>query len=288
LTLVSNLRDERMPQKSILITGCSSGIGHDAAHRLHRRGWRVFASCRAEEDCVRLRAEGLDSPRLDYADEASIRACLDEVLQKTGGTLDAVFNNGAFGIPGAVEDVPRAALREIFETNLFGPHDLTRAVIPVMRAQGYGRIVNCSSVLGYTCYPWRGAYVATKYGMEGLTDTLRNELRGSPIHVILIEPGLITTKFGQNSGKNFDRWIDWETSVHAGTYRAKLLPKRDGANPNARLEVPASAVTEKLIRALEDSRPRPRYKVTRLAHVADLLRRLLPTRATDWIIRRTS
>lgn len=277
-----------MSQKSVLITGCSSGIGYDAAITLARRGWHVFASCRARADCERLQGDGLDSPHLDYADPDSIAACLDHVLLQTGGTLDAVFNNGAFGIPGAVEDVSREALREIFETNLFGPHDLTRRVIPVMRAQGFGRIVNCSSVLGYTSYPWRGAYVATKYGMEGLTDTLRHELYGTPIQVVLIEPGLITTKFGENSGRNFDRWIDWEQSVHADTYRAKLLPKRDGANPNARLEVPASAVTAKLIRALEDVRPRPRYKVTRLAHLADVLRRILPTRASDWIVRKAS
>jgi len=277
-----------MSRKSILITGCSSGIGYDAAHALARRGWRVFASCRAQADCERLRTEGLDSPQLDYADPDSIAACVEYVLEQTGGTLGAVFNNGAFGIPGAVEDVSREALRKIFETNLFGPHDLTRRVLPVMRAQGHGRIVNCSSVLGYTSYPWRGPYVATKYGMEGLTDTLRNELHGTPIHVVLIEPGLITTKFGENSGKNFDRWIDWEHSVHVDAYRAKLLPKRDGSNPNARLEVPASAVTAKLIRALEDFRPRPRYKVTRLAHIADVLRRLLPTRAADWIVRKAS
>jgi len=277
-----------MTQKSILITGCSSGIGYDAAHSLKTRGWRVFASCRAETDCARLRAEGLDSPQLDYDDPDSIGAALDQVLTATGGTLNAVFNNGAYGIPGAVEDVPRDALRAIFETNLFGPHDLTRRVLPVMRRQGHGRIINCSSVLGYTSYPWRGAYVATKFAMEGLTDAMRNELRGTPIKVILIEPGLITTKFGENSGRNLDRWIDWQSSAQIDIYREKLLAKRDGVNPHAHLEVPASHVTAKLIHALESYRPRPRYKVTRLAHVADILRRVLPTPATDWIISRVS
>jgi NAD(P)-dependent dehydrogenase (short-subunit alcohol dehydrogenase family) len=155
----------RVTQKSILITGCSSGIGLDAARSLHARGWRVFATCRAETDCERLRGEGLDSFVLDYADEASIEAAVAEVLARTGGTLDALFNNGAFACPGAVEDVPRAALRAIFEVNLFGYHDLTRRVIPVMRAQGHGRIINCSSVLGLVGMRWRGAYVATKFAM---------------------------------------------------------------------------------------------------------------------------
>jgi len=275
-----------MAQKSVLITGCSSGIGYDAAHTLSRRGWRVFASCRAAADCERLRAEGLESPQLDYEDAASIKAALAEVLAATGGTLDALYNNGAYGIPGLVEDMPREALRAIFEANLIGPHDLTRRVIGVMRAQGHGRIVNCSSVLGFTTYPWRGAYVATKFALEGLTDTLRIEMRGTPIHVSLIEPGLITTKFGENSSRNFERWIDWQASARADDYRGTLLRKAGGGNPHAGLEVPASAVTAKLIHALEAPRPRARYMVTRLAYVANGLRRLLPTRAADWLISR--
>ncbi|MDP2738404.1 MAG: SDR family NAD(P)-dependent oxidoreductase, partial [Pseudorhodobacter sp.] len=130
-------------QKTILITGCSSGIGYDAAHALHARGWRVFATCRAEADCERLRGEGLESFALDLASETSLAAAVAEVVGRTGGTLDALYNNGAFACPGAVEDLPRDALREIFETNVFGTHELTRRVIPLMRAQGHGRIINC-------------------------------------------------------------------------------------------------------------------------------------------------
>ncbi len=277
-----------MSQKSVLITGCSSGIGYDAAITLARRGWHVFASCRARADCERLQGEGLDSPHLDYADPDSIAACLDHVLLQTGGTLDAVFNNGAFGIPGAVEDVSREALREIFETNLFGPHDLTRRVIPVMRAQGHRTDRQLLFGAGLYQLSLAGRLCGDEIRHGGADGHAAHELHGTPIQVVLIEPGLITTKFGENSGRNFDRWIDWEQSVHADTYRAKLLPKRDGANPNARLEVPASAVTAKLIHALEDVRPRPRYKVTRLAHLADVLRRILPTRASDWIVRKAS
>jgi NAD(P)-dependent dehydrogenase (short-subunit alcohol dehydrogenase family) len=159
------LAGQAMTTKSILITGCSSGIGLDAARTLSARGWRVFATCRQEADCEKLRAEGLESFRLDYADEASIAEAVAEVLTRTGGTLDAVFNNGAFACPGAVEDLPRGALREIFEVNLFGYHDLARRLIPAMRAQGAGRIINCSSVLGLVGMKWRGAYVATKFAM---------------------------------------------------------------------------------------------------------------------------
>lgn len=161
-----------MSARSILITGCSSGIGYACAHGMRARGWRVFASCRQQTDCDRLTAEGFDAPRLDYTDEDSIKEALDAVLTATGGTLDALFNNGAFALPGAVEDLPTDALRSIFETNFFGWHTLTRAVIPVMRAQGQGRIIQCSSVLGIVTLPWRGAYNATKFALEGLTLSL--------------------------------------------------------------------------------------------------------------------
>ncbi len=272
--------------KSILITGCSSGIGFDAAQTLQRRGWRVFASCRNPVDCERLRTTGLESPHLDYDDPETIKVALAEVLTATGGTLDAIFNNGAYGIPGLIEDMPRDALRAIFESNVFGPMDLIRRVIPVMRAQGYGRIVNCTSVLGFTAYPWRGAYIGTKFALEGMTDTLRLEMRGEPIHVSLIEPGLIATKFGQNSSRNFERWIDWKASARAKDYESTLLKKAEGIDRNQKLEVPASDVTLKLIHALEAPRPRARYIVTKLAVTANILRRVLPTRASDWVTAR--
>jgi len=273
-----------MPEKSILITGCSSGIGYDAAHGLKARGWRVFATCRAEQDCARLRDEGLESFRLDYRDEASIASALAEVLDRTGGTLEALYNNGAYALPGAVEDLPRDGLRAIFETNLFGYHDLIRQVIPVMRAQGHGRIVNCSSILGLVTMRWRGAYTATKYAMEGLTDTLRLEMRGSGIHVSLIEPGPITAKIRENAIPHFEKWIDWENSAFADEYRATLIPRLYESNGPDPFELPASAVTKKLIHAIEAARPKPRYYVTTPTHLMGTLRRILPTRAMDWIL----
>ena len=271
-------------QKSILITGCSSGIGYDAAHGLAARGWRVFATCRKQDDCVRLRTEGFESFVLDYADEASVSAALAQVLAATGGTLDALFNNGAFALPGAAEDLPRAGLREVFETNVFGWHDLTRQVIPVMRAQGAGRIVNCSSVLGLVCAPWRSAYNASKFAVEGLSDTLRLEMRGTGIEIVLIEPGPVTSKIRQNATIAFEKWIDWENSARADAYRTTLLKRLYEKPGKDRFELPASAVTRKLVHALESRRPQARYFVTTPTYIMAALKRFLPTRALDWIL----
>ncbi|WP_136646104.1 SDR family oxidoreductase [Tabrizicola sp. YIM 78059] len=275
-----------MPPRSILITGCSSGIGLDAARSLHARGWRVFATCRQQADCDRLRGEGLESFRLDYADEASIAAAVAEVVERTGGTLDALFNNGAFASPGAVEDLPRDALREIFETNLFGWHDLTCRVIPLMRAQGHGRIVNCSSVLGLVALTWRGAYVSTKFALEGLTDVLRIEMRGTGIDVILIEPGPIATKIRENAIAHFEKWIDWENSARRDQYVALRGRLYDRKTKKDAFELEPSAVTAKLIHAIEARHPKARYFVTTPTYLMGFARRLLPTRALDWLIAR--
>lgn len=271
--------------RSVLVTGCSSGIGHASALMLRGRGWRVFASCRKAEDCARLRLEGFESPRLDLDDAGSIEAGLAEVLGATGGRLDALFNNAAFACPGAVEDLPPGALRAIFETNLFGLHDLTRQAIPVMRAQGGGRIVNCSSVLGLVGLRWRGAYVATKFALEGLTDVLRLEMAGTGIHVSLIEPGPIATRIRENARAHFERWIDWRASPRAEEY-ASLLHRLYGEPRPDRWELPPHAVAEAVVHALESPRPRARYRVTAPTQAAAALRRVLPTRALDWVARR--
>lgn len=270
--------------KSILITGCSSGIGYDAAHGLRAHGWRVFAACRQHADVDRLAAEGFEAVQLDYTDPESIAAALDRVLAATGGTLDALYNNGAYACPGAAEDLPRDALRAMFEANVFGWHDLTTRVIPVMRAQGHGRIVNCSSVLGLVAAPWRAAYNASKFALEGLTDTLRIEMRDTPIKVILIVPGPVTSRIRANSIPHFERWIDWENSPRADQYQAKLLTRLYQDRAPDRFELPPGAVTAKLIRALEAPNPRARYLVTTPTYIMATLRRVLPTRALDWIL----
>jgi NAD(P)-dependent dehydrogenase (short-subunit alcohol dehydrogenase family) len=272
-------------QKTILITGCSSGIGLDCAQTLHAMGWLVFASCRKQEDCDRLTALGLDAPRLDHADAQSITETIAHITQKTGGTLDAVFNNGAFAIPGAVEDLPTDALRSIYETNVFGYHEVVRQVLPIMRAQGHGRVLNCSSVLGLVVLPWRGAYNSTKFALEALTDTLRIEMRDTNIKVILIEPGPIGTKIRENSIPHFEKWVDWKNSPRKAQYETGLIKRlyTPSKGPDT-FELPASAVTAKVINALESPNPDPRYYVTTATYLMGFFRRIFSTRALDWII----
>ena len=273
--------------KTILITGCSSGIGECAARTLRARGWRVFASARQLGDVERLHAEGFDALWLDLDDSASIRAAVDTLLTRTGGRLDALFNNGAWGLPGAVEDLNRDALRAQFETNLFGWVELTNLLIPIMRKQGHGRIVQCSSVLGFAAFPYRGAYTATKFALEGLTDTLRMELGSSDIHISLIEPGPIQTRFRTNAHRAFLRWINIEGSPHQAQYQKQLarLQKEGAAAP---FTLPPEAVVNKLVHALESPRPRLRYRVTVPTIAFAWLTRLLPERLMDTVLIKAS
>ena len=274
-------------RKSILITGCSSGIGYDCAHGLAKHGWRVFATCRKAEDCARLEREGLESFVLDYEDETSMESALAETLRRTGGTLDALFNNGAYGIPAYLEDLPVEALRANFETNFFAQHALTRMVIPVFRQQGYGRILMNSSVLGFAALRVRGSYNSTKFAMEGWADTLRLEMDGTNIHVVLIEPGPITSDIRVKSQPHFEKWIDHEASVRAEDYRKTVIPRlyAEKGSPDP-FELPARAVTDVVIKALEARRPRPRYRITKPTKVFWMLKRLLPTRWLDRILLR--
>lgn len=275
-----------MAQRSILITGCSSGIGYDAAHGLKSAGWRVFASCRSQADCDRLRQEGLDVVRLDYCDVDSMETALADVLAQTGGTLDALYNNGAFACPGAVEDLPTDALRSVFETNVFGYHELTLRVIKIMRAQGFGRIVNCSSVLGLVPMKWRGAYVASKFALEGLTQTLRIEMKDTPIKIITLQPGPITSSIRENSIPHFEKWIDWASSARSVQYEKSLNKRLYQSSGPDTFELPASAVTAKLIKALDAKSPKPFYFVTTPTYLMAGLKRILPTRALEWVLAR--
>jgi len=273
--------------KTILITGCSSGIGYDAAHTLAKRGWRVFATCRQQKDVDRLNAEGLESLQLDYADEAGMKLAVADIFSRTDGRLDALFNNGAYAIPGAIEDVPRDALRAIFEVNLFGQFDLIRLVLPAMKAQGAGRIINCSSVLGLAALRMRGAYVGTKYAMEGMTDALRYENHASPVHFSLIEPGPIATRIRENAIPHFERWIDWEKSALKLAYEKGLRPRLyTPSTAKDRFELPPAAVTAKLIHALESPKPNARYFVTKPTYFVRLAKRFLPDTLSDAIFRR--
>lgn len=269
--------------RSILITGCSTGIGHHCALALKEEGWQVFATARREKDLQALQAQGLEAIPLDYTDQNSIDACVKMLLEKTDGKLDALFNNGAFGQPGAVEDLSTDVLRTQFEANFFGWHELTRQIIPVMRTQGHGRIIQCSSVLGFIPMTFRGAYIASKYALEGLTDTMRLELHSSGIHVSLIDPGPITSRFRENARIKFVDNIDIENSPFAERYK-KRLSKLESELPDT-FELPPEAVLKKLRHALNASPPKPRYFVTFPTHLMAILKRLLPTRTLDAFLR---
>lgn len=275
-----------MSNRWILITGCSSGIGYAAAKGLQQRGYRVIASCRAPEDIARLRQEGLEHViELDLTDSGSIDRAVYQALEISGGELSALFNNGAYGLPGAVEDLSRDALRRQFETNLFGTHELTCKCLPTLLQQPDARIIQNSSVLGIVAMRNRGAYVASKFALEGLSDTLRLELRDTAVKVVLIEPGPILSDFRKNALGALRREIDITTSRHASLYQQALqrLEKPGAAGWGT---LPASAVVDVLIRALESRRPKPRYRVTRPTIIMALLKRLLSTRQLDWLVAR--
>jgi NAD(P)-dependent dehydrogenase (short-subunit alcohol dehydrogenase family) len=261
--------------RTIIVTGASSGIGAHCVRALRADGWRVFATARRPEDIAALEADGIEAFHLDYRDAASVGALVAAVLERTGGRLDALFNNGGYAQPGAVEDLPVEALREQFEANFFGWHHLTRAIVPVMRRQGHGRIVNCSSILGLTPVKWRGAYVASKHALEGLMLCLRAELHGSGIHVSLIEPGPIVSRIASNALGHFLENIDHQNSVHATAYAAQLARMRAGGS-KSRLKLGPDAVYAVLRHALLSPRPRPHYVVTLPARIGVFLKRILP------------
>src|SRR5690606_5339286 len=248
-------------QKSVLITGASSGIGFYCAKQLHADGYRVIASCRKLSDVSRLQAEGITCIQLDLDDSASIQSAVAQTLSLTNGKLYALFNNGAYGQPGAVEDLTREVLRRQFETNLFGWLELTNALIPIMRRQGYGRIIQNSSILGFAAMPFRGAYNASKFALEGLTDTLRLELDGSGIYVSLIEPGPILSSFRKNALAALQNNIAIEGSQFALNYR-QAIDRLSKAGPAARFTLGPEAVYARLKHALEAANPKPRYYVT--------------------------
>ncbi len=264
-------------KRSILVTGCSSGIGAHCARALRDDGWQVFATARKPEDIDALKADGFSANYLDYREEASIHALFETVMRESGGRLDALFNNGAYSQAGAIEDLPTEALKQQFEANVFGWHTLTRQVIPVMREQGSGRIVQCSSILGLVPMRWRGAYNASKFALEALSVTMRMELAGSGIHVSLIEPGPIESKIASNALTYIEKYIDIEGSVHRQAYEPELQRMRQGG-VRSKHKLGPEAVYRVLKHALESPRPNPHYVVTRPAKIGVALKRLLPAR----------
>ena len=269
----------------VLITGCSSGIGHATAALLKSRGWRVFATARKAEDVARLSAEGFETLQLDVSDTASMERALATLLTLTGGRLDGLVNNAGIAVPGAVEDLSRENLQQQFDVNFFGQVELTRRVLPVMRRQAGGRIVMISSILGRIAMPWRGAYNASKHALEGITDSLRMELRGSGIRVSLVNPGPVKSRFRDNSLANFEQEVNTSASVHAGSY-ARLKAETGAHKDDQAFTVGPEAVAAKVAHALESRRPKARYYVTLPAYLLATARCLLPTAWLDAVLAR--
>ena len=276
-----------MNSKPILITGCSSGIGLCVARGLAERGYSVFATARKDKDVASLNKEGFESLKLDLRDSGSIQYAFNQVMIRTGGILYGLFNNGGFGQPGALEDLPRKALRDQFETNVFGLHELTRLALPVMRKKGEGRIIQNSSVLGFIALPFRGAYIASKYAVEGMTDTLRLELKGTGVYVCLLEPGPIVSNFRENAFKMYKKNIDISNSPFKKMYSSmeKRLMSESVPLP---FTLPGEAVLNKVIHALESSRPKERYYLTFPTYLFGYLKRLLPARLMDYFLIKAS
>jgi NAD(P)-dependent dehydrogenase (short-subunit alcohol dehydrogenase family) len=279
-------QQKKVDKRIILITGCSSGIGLACARGLKQRGWRVLATARNAQDLHRLRGEDFEAIPLDYRDTNSVQACAAEVFRLTDGKLYALFNNGAYGQPGAVEDISRAVMEEQFAANFFGWHELTTLCLPMMRKRGEGRIVNCSSLLGLAALKFRGPYNASKFAIEGLTDTLRLELRNTNIKVVTINPGPIESDFVKNARAAFERNIDMSNSNYKVDFeRQRARLERGGST---RFKLPPSAVLAKLVKAVETPHPRAHYYVTTPTWLVAVARRILPQSAMDYFTNRVS
>lgn len=269
---------------NVFITGCSSGIGYYCAHALKAAGYNVYATCRYQEDVKKLEEEGLKAYKLDLRESKSIIKALSWVLMQTDSKIDVLFNNAGFGQPGAVEDLKRHVLKEQFETNVFGVQELTNLVLPFMRKNGFGRVIYNSSILGFVSMKYRGAYNASKYALEGLCDTLRLELQGSGIDVVLLEPGPIESHFRKNALKKFEENIDKENSAHKVVYEQTLKRlENEGKTP---FSLGPEAVFQTLLKAIESPKPKARYAITFPTKLFRILKRVLPDCFLDYLLKK--
>lgn len=271
--------------KWLLVTGASSGIGLEIALSLQQYGYRVLATARKDDDLQRLTSLGLKALPLELADEQSVADLAAQVIKLCSGDLYGLINNAAYGQPGAVEDISRTALEKQFAVNLFGTHQLTCELLPALQTGQGGRIITISSVLGLVAFPWQGAYNASKYALEGLTDTLRLELHDSPVKVSLIEPGPIRSRFRGNALNAFNDDVDWQNSQHADNYQRISNYYSASDHPTPFTGDPL-LVVKRVRHALQAARPQPRYYVTVPTYVLATCRRLLPHRAMDWLLRK--
>lgn len=275
-----------MSPQTVLITGCSSGIGRCLAYGLRDRGYRVIATARQTADVAALAADGLESLQLDLDSSESIQTAVKAALRLSDNRIYALINNGAYGQAGAVEDLSRATLRAQLETNVLGTQELTNLIIPTMRAQGEGRIIQISSLLGIACLAYRGAYNASKFALEALSDTMRLELDGTGIFISLVEPGPITSRFRENAFNAYKKNIVRDNSAHRDYY-LRVEKRLSGSQPLPFTLAP-EAVLKKVAKALEAKRPNARYPVTFPAHLFSVLRRILPVRLLDAVLAKVS
>ncbi|WP_072680945.1 SDR family NAD(P)-dependent oxidoreductase [Arcobacter sp. LA11] len=271
--------------QNILITGCSTGIGLQTAKTLKKNGIKVYASARKEEDVQMLKELGFNTFLLDVTKPEHISEALEQII-KNDAKIDAVFNNAGFGQPGALEDIKTDVLREQFETNVFGLHELTRQVLPIMRKQGYGKIIQHSSVLGIISLRFRGAYNASKYAIEGLADTLRLELANTKISISTINTGPVTSKFRDNAVKKFQQNVDQENSAYKKEYDTQLNARLESDKDNTPFNLPATSVADVIQNIMNTDNPKPRYYVTKATYILGFFKRILSTSLLDKILQK--
>ena len=277
------MQNQPIQIKTVLITGCSSGIGLATAKLLRDRGWQVAPTARKTEDLNMLRAEGFDPVALDVTDSVSISGAATVVLDRFDGQLGAIVNNAGFGLTSAIEDAPRTMFRDIFEVNVFGLQELTNHFIPVFRKQGYGRIVNVSSVLGELSLPFAGIYSASKFALEAVSDALRRELFDSGVSVTLIQPGPIETQFSKNLAQKTERYPSNPSSPFLSFYRDLIETRKNGTahRTAGRFMKPPEAVADKIFQTLETQRPKRRVRITVPAYFGAFAHHILPAAWVD-------
>jgi len=271
---------ETLRLKTILITGCSSGIGLETAIYLKSKGYQVFATARQPKDVEMLQKLHFDAFLLDVTKKETISNTIKQIVQRTNGTLDIVFNNAGFGQPGALEDISTEVLKEQFETNVFGLHEVTSQVLPIMKKQGYGKIIHHSSVLGLVSLKLRGAYNASKYAVEGLADTLRLELEDTNIDITVLNTGPVTSDFRKNAIIKTKENIDIEHSRFQKIYSKNLSAKKSDVPFN----LPAIAVAKKVEKIIISKNIKPRYYITKATYILGFAKRILSTATLDKIL----
>ena len=267
--------------ESVLITGCSSGIGLCLAKELKKSGYRVFASARKQSDVDELTQMGFEAVMLDLDSSESIKQAVNTIHQKVS-CLYGLIHNGAYGQVGALEDISRQVLEKQFQTNVFGWHELTNLVLPKMKSNKQGRIIYLSSVLGFVAMPFRGPYNASKFAIEGLVDTLRLELSNTNIQLSLIQPGPIESKFRANAYQAFKQNVDMDNSDYQHNY--KKMIERLNTDELADYTLPATAVFDCVIHALTAKRAKNHYWVTFPTKLLAVLKRILSSRIMDKIL----